>query len=202
MPGADFFARLGLFVRPNFLDAETCARLRAAATEARKVPGMVASEDAAYEVDVRTRRTDIADVSDETMELVATPLDALTPEIERHYSVDAEGRQRLQFLVYKEGDFFGAHTDRTESGKGASFSKRRLVSVVVFLNDQAEEPSPLTYGGGTLTFYGLLGGEKGEKVGLPLVGEEGLLVAFKSNITHAVTPVTRGERFTVVTWLV
>jgi SM-20-related protein len=74
--------------------------------------------------------------------------------------------------------------------------------VVVFLNDQAEEPSPLTYGGGTLTFYGLLGGEKGEKVGLPLVGEEGLLVAFKSNITHAVTPVTHGERFTVVTWLV
>jgi SM-20-related protein len=53
-----------------------------------------------------------------------------------------------------------------------------------------------------LTFYGLLGGEKGEKVGLPLVGEEGLLVAFKSNITHAVTPVTHGERFTVVTWLV
>jgi SM-20-related protein len=202
MPSADFLGRLGLFVRPGFLDAETCARLRAAANEAEKIPGTVGIEDAAYDVDVRTRRTDIADVSDETIELIAGPMDAITPGIAQHYSVQVEGRQPLQFLIYKEGDFFGAHTDRTESGKGASFSKRRLVSVVVFLNDQAEEPSPLTYGGGTLTFYGLLGGEKGEKVGLPLVGEEGLLVAFKSNITHAVTPVTRGERFTVVTWLV
>jgi SM-20-related protein len=202
MPNAEFFARLGLFVRPNFLDAETCARLRAAANEAEKVPGAVGSEDAAYEIDVRTRRTDIADVSDETMELIAGPVDAITPAIAQHYSVQVEGRQSLQFLVYNEGDFFGAHTDRTEFEGGAKFSKRRLVSVVVFLNDQAKEPSPLTYGGGTLTFYGLLGGEKGEKVGLPVVGEEGLLVAFKSNITHAVTPVTHGERFTVVTWLV
>jgi SM-20-related protein len=202
MPSADFFARLGLFVRPNFLDAETCARLRVAATEARKVPGAVGNQEAVYEVDVRKRRTDIADVSDETKELIAGPVDAITPAIAHHYSVKVEGRQSLQFLVYNEDDFFGAHTDRTESGKGAKFSKRRLVSVVVFLNDQAEEPSPLTYGGGTLTFYGLLGGEKGEKVGLPVVGKEGLLVAFKSNITHAVTPVTHGERFTVVTWLV
>ena len=202
MPSADFFARLGLFVRPNFLDAETCARLRAAATEARKVPGAVGSEEAVYEVDVRTRRTDIADVSDETMELVSGPLDAITPEIERHYSVEAQGRQRLQFLVYKEGDFFGAHTDRTESGKGAKFSKRRLVSVLIFLNDEAEEPATMKYGGGALTFDGLLGAGKSEKVGLPVVGEEGLLIAFRSEITHAVTPVTHGERYTVVTWLV
>jgi SM-20-related protein len=202
MPSADFFARLGLFVRPNFLDAETCARLRAAATEVRKVPATVTSEDAPYEVDVRTRRTEIADVSAETRELVATPLDALTPEIERHYSVQAEGQQRLQFLVYKEGDFFGAHTDRTDSDMGSELSRRRLVSVVIFLNDEAEEPAPMKYVGGTLTFYGLLGGRKGEKVGLPVVGEEGLLVAFKSDIKHAVTPVTHGERFTVVTWLV
>jgi SM-20-related protein len=202
MPSADFLGRLGLFVRPGFLDAETCARLRAAANEAEKIPGTVGIEDAAYDVDVRTRRTDIADVSDETMELVAGPVDAIFPEIAHHYSVEAEGRQGLQFLVYKEGDFFGAHTDRTDSDTGAGFSKRRLVSVLIFLNDEAEEPAPMKYGGGTLTFYGLLGGGKGEKVGLPVVGEEGLLVAFKSDVTHAVTPVTHGERYTVVTWLV
>jgi predicted 2-oxoglutarate/Fe(II)-dependent dioxygenase YbiX len=34
------------------------------------------------------------------------------------------------------------------------------------------------------------------------VGERGLLVAFDSGIAHSVTPVTHGERFTVVTWLV
>jgi SM-20-related protein len=201
MPAADFFARLGLFVRHNFLDAETCVRLRAAATEARKIPATVATEDALYEADVRTRRTGIADVSDETMELVAGPVDAIVPEIARHYSVEGEGRQPLQFLVYKEGDFFADHTDRTDSREGAKFSLRRLVSVVIFLNDEAEEPAPMKYGGGALTFYGLLGG-KGEKLGLPLVGEEGLLVAFKSDVRHAVTPITHGERFTVVTWLI
>jgi SM-20-related protein len=39
-------------------------------------------------------------------------------------------------------------------------------------------------------------------VGLPLVGEGGLLVAFESGTTHSVTPITHGERYTVVTWLV
>jgi predicted 2-oxoglutarate/Fe(II)-dependent dioxygenase YbiX len=40
----------------------------------------------------------------------------------------------------------------------------------------------------------------GENVGLPLAGEAGLLIAFPSHLVHSVSPVTAGERYTLVTW--
>jgi SM-20-related protein len=124
------------------------------------------------------------------------------PDIARHFEIQVEGRQSLQFLVYGKGDFFEPHRDRNDSEGAAAFSAKRRVSVVAFLNGESKEPRDGTYGGGSLTLYGLLGGERGEQVGLPLVGEDGLLVAFESGTTHSVTPVTHGERYTVVTWLV
>jgi predicted 2-oxoglutarate/Fe(II)-dependent dioxygenase YbiX len=57
------------------------------------------------------------------------------------------------------------------------------------------------YTGGSLTFYGLFDG-KGKNIGFPLIGQAGLLVAFRSVILHGVTSVTSGERFTVVSWFV
>jgi SM-20-related protein len=202
VPRAEFFSRVGLFTLQGFLDAKTCARLRAQAAGAKKVPGAVGSEGDEYRIDRASRRTGIADVPDSTQRVVAGRLSAVIPDIARHFGIEVEGRQSLQFLVYKKGDFFEAHRDRNESEGAASFSLRRLVSVVAFLNDESEEPREGSYGGGSLTFYGLLGGNRGKQVGLPLVGEAGLLVAFDSRTTHSITPITHGERYTVVTWLV
>jgi SM-20-related protein len=67
---------------------------------------------------------------------------------------------------------------------------------VLFLNGEGGADQPSSYGGGQLTFYGLMG----DRLGLPLAGRPGLLVAFRSDLVHAVTPVTRGERYTVVSW--
>jgi SM-20-related protein len=203
MPAAEFFTRLGLFVRRGFLDQDECGRLRAEAGAAERVPGAVGDQETAYEVDARRRSTDIAEVSSEAKALVDERLNALLPEIERHFDLQVEGRQSLQFLAYKEGDFFEAHRDRNDAGDAAAFAKDRQVSVAIFLNGEAEEPAAGSYGGGELTFYGLLGEDDDDRqVGLPLVGEEGLLVAFPSDLPHAGTPVTHGERYTVVTWLV
>jgi SM-20-related protein len=202
VPTAEFFNRVGLFTLRGFLDAKTCARLRAEAAGAKKVPGAVGSEGDEYRIDRASRRTGIADVPDSAQKVVAERLSAVIPDIARHFGIEVEGRQSLQFLVYKKGDFFEAHRDRNESEGAASFSLRRRVSVVAFLNDESDEPREGSYGGGSLTFYGLLGGNRGKQVGLPLVAEAGLLVAFDSRATHAVTPITHGERYTVVTWLV
>jgi SM-20-related protein len=202
MPAAEFLTRLGLFCVRDFLEAHTCARLRSEVRAAPRVPGAVGGESGDYQINRGARSTDIAEVSPEAEALVDARLDAATSDIERHFSVELEGRQRLQFLVYKPGDFFEAHHDRNPSPEAAEFSRQRRVSVVVFLNDEAREPGTDVYGGGALTFYGLLGGKGDKQVGLPIVGERGLLVAFDSGIAHSVTPVTHGERFTVVTWLV
>jgi SM-20-related protein len=202
VPTAEFFNRVGLFTVRGFLEPETCQSLRAEAAAAKKVPGAVGSEGDEYRIDRASRSTGIADVSGDAQGVVAKRLSAVIPDIARHFGVEVEGRQSLQFLVYGQGDFFEAHRDRNDSPGAAAFSARRRVSVVAFLNDESQEPREGVYGGGSLTFYGLLGGDRGKQVGLPLVGESGLLVAFDSNMTHSVTPITHGERYTVVTWLV
>jgi SM-20-related protein len=203
MPAAEFFDRLGLFVRRGFLDPGECARLRDQVRGAERIPGALGDDEKTYAVDVRRRSTDIAEVSEGAQELVDGKLAVLIPEIERHFEVEVEGRQSLQFLAYKAGDFFEAHKDRNEAPGVAEYAGGRQVSVAIFLPGQGDESAPGTYGGGELTFFGLLGEDDSDrKVGLPLVGEKGLLVAFLSDLPHAVTPVTHGERYTVVTWLV
>ena len=65
----------------------------------------------------------------------------------------------------------------------------------------ARPGDPAGYAGVTLTFFGLMDDDASEEsVGLPLAGEPGLLVAFPPSLIHSVTPVTAGERYTVVTW--
>ena len=107
--------------------------------------------------------------------------------------------QEPQFLVYREGDFFHRHRDSRRESDAAEFSKQRRVSVIVFLNGEDEVPGPDVYGGGSLTFYELMSGS-GVEYGIPLVGEPGLLVAFRPELLHEVTPVTHGERYTIVSW--
>jgi SM-20-related protein len=107
------------------------------------------------------------------------------------------GCQKAQFLVYREGDFFGTHRDTSADEDAADFVRERRISVVLFVNGMSEEPSPATFGGGALTFYDLM---ENIKVGLSVDAEPGLVVAFPSAQRHGVTPVLHGQRCTVVTW--
>jgi predicted 2-oxoglutarate/Fe(II)-dependent dioxygenase YbiX len=70
--------------------------------------------------------------------------------------------------------------------------------VVIFLNEQSDVPKKDAHGGGSLVFYDWRGGQgSGE---LPQARLAGTFVAFRSEITHEVTPVIDGERFTIVGW--
>jgi SM-20-related protein len=200
MPTADFFTRLGLFAEPAFLDAELCRRIRDEMTSASRAPATVREAGDAYGVDEDTRSTKLAHVARETASLVEERLLAVKPSLEGHFDVELQGVQKLGFLIYGEGDYFQRHVDRGAHEDDADFSKARRVSAVIFLNGGSPEPAPGAFGGGALTFYGLLGNGQGSGVGLPLTPEPGLLIAFASDVIHEVTPVTHGERYTVVTW--
>jgi SM-20-related protein len=123
---------------------------------------------------------------------------AAKPELERRFSATLGGCRPPQFLRYRTGDFFRAHSDGDGDGEAANQVARRQISVVVFLNDETTEPRPGCYVGGALTFYGLL--DAAPQLGLPVGGRAGRLVAFDATRLHAVTPVTHGERCTFVTW--
>jgi SM-20-related protein len=128
---------------------------------------------------------------------VAARLLALKPAAEKHFRLRLSGSRPPQFLVYRPGDFFRRHRDSSADPGAGEAATGRKVSAVAFLNGAEGEDG---YGGGALVFYGLLDDPRGEQVGFPLTPEAGLLVAFRSDVIHEVTPVTHGERCTVVSW--
>ena len=196
---AEFFTRFGLYAEREFLTPEECASLRDEMRAAPAAPATVAEgqQDA---VDEEHRRTKQADVSPTTAARVREKLLEEVHGLAKHFERGLVGVQAPQFLVYREGDFFRPHHDDSEKPDAPEFVRQRSVSAVVFLNG-ATPGEPAGYSGGALTFYGLMDdGVSGESVGLPLAGETGLLVAFPSQIVHSVSPVTAGERYTLVTW--
>jgi SM-20-related protein len=197
MPPAEFFASFGLFVERDFLDRAFCDELRAQIEAASGSPGKVLKEEESPVIDEDYRRTVTADVSDATRSLMQSRFEQLTPELARHFETELRECQTPALLRYREGDFFNVHSDNGHERVAA-----RRISAVAFLNDEREDPEPGSYSGGSLTFFGLMGGARGEKIGFPLAGEKGLLVAFPSDRFHSVTPVTRGERYSAVTWFV
>jgi SM-20-related protein len=200
MPPVSFFGSFGLLAVPTFLERDLCAEIRQEMATAGEVAATVRGADRSYAVDQQSRRTNWAEVSEETSSLVSERLMSLRKEVAEVFGVEVSDVQRPQFLRYREGDFFAAHQDRGSDRKGAEFAQQRQVSAVIFLNDETNEPRPDTYEGGALTLFGLLDSGDDRNVGLPVTGEAGALIGFPSEMLHEVTPITRGERFTVVSW--
>ena len=198
---AEFFARFGLYVERGFLDSADCRKLRTEMTSTSADAATVAVEGVEA-IDDAYRRTKQARVSQATQSSLEQHLTALMPALAGHFGLKLSGLQRPQFLIYREGDYFRPHPDNSDRPDAARYVRDRRVSAVLFLNDNSEgPPEPDCYTGGALAFYGLMDeADQGASVGLPLEGEEGMLIAFPSDLIHAVQPVTGGERYTSVAW--
>jgi SM-20-related protein len=160
-------------------------------------PSTVADE-ASDAIDQAYRKSVSAQVSEKTKSLVRTSLLKLLPTIASHFNIPLNGCQTPQFLRYRVGDYFRPHADHET--EAPDYVTQRRVSMVVFLNGEYAEPELNSFGGGRLTFFGPMGDSRADSLGFPLMGERGLLVAFRAGIVHSVTPVTHGERYTIVSW--
>jgi len=200
MPRADFFRHFGIYAAPGLLPPDACQRLVAELSAAPRSPAEVYKDNYAREVDERARRTVRVEAPAGVAASMKETLSGQRAAIEAVFPFALGECEEPEFLVYRAGDFFGPHLDGTRRGRISEHLKRRRVSVVLFLNGQREEPAQGSFGGGSLVFYGLFKDPRAAQVGLPLAPEAGLLVAFPSDLLHEVTPVTHGERHTVVTW--
>ena len=198
---AGFFARFGLFVLERFLDESSCARLRREMQSSSLSPASV-GHGAGEVIDEDARAAKWARVSAESRSWVRQRLLELKPRLEYHFGMALKDCQAPQFLVYRVGGFYVAHSDVAEEFNEPKRSHERRVSVVLFLNGQSEEGEPESYRGGALTFSGLIDDPRLQPYVYPLLGETGLLIAFRSNVIHGVTPVVGGERFTIASWFV
>jgi SM-20-related protein len=177
----------------DFLDRETLDLLAAELRES----AAAASTVLAGGVHSTVRRSKRVSVSPETLASVRSRLMARKDELEARFGVSLSECEDPQFLRYEEGDFFVPHQDGN-TPMVYDDSRFRRVSAVVFVTPRGDEPAPGTYGGGELVFHGHYTTAPNLRVSAD--AEPGTLVAFRSETTHEVTPVTHGERYTVVTW--
>jgi SM-20-related protein len=197
MPPPSFFRNLGLIIRPDFFDPSTCDQIRTemCAGDSKKVLIYRGSSGDGI-LDEGMRKSLSVRVEKSTELMVKEQLRALKPGMEEHFKIALDDCEWPTFLSYGEGEFFKPHLDATDHPDIAT----REVSLVIFLNAQSNEPAPSCYGGGRLSFYGLLKGPKWEDCAFSLDAEPGMLVAFRSDIVHEVLPVTFGQRFTVISF--
>ncbi len=189
----------GIFLKKDFLDAELCRGVRLEMSSAGGGPSTVVKSDELL-LDEKYRRTVTKNVSDGTRALLTEKLSGAKADLEAYFGVELTHPQEPQFLFYREGDFFQVHTDRGTDPKNPEAVRERKVSTIVFLNDETDEPGVDTYTGGSLIIYGILKDPRFESRGFKVPGAAGMLLAFRSDLFHEVTPVTRGSRYTVVTW--
>lgn len=192
--------RFDLYLRRGFLDEETCDRLAAEVRAAWGGPATVYREGASSPVDESLRKTTRHMLSEETTEAVRQLLLERLTEVADHFRLDLHDCEAPQFLRYEVGDYFVPHQDGSSEQLEFDHLRVRRVSVVVFLSRQTSEPETDAYGGGSLVFYEPEADPRRKELGCPLAGERGLLVAFRSETTHEVTPVTHGERLSIVCW--
>ncbi len=182
-----------LFLLRNFLDAETCAQLRAELTTAPTTQAPVYIQGTEGVVHETVRKTTSVHPADETFNDVHARLLQQMPALEQHFGEALHDCERPQFLRYEKGDFFVRHQDGNTRQLDFDHLRVRRISIVVFLNGFSVEPQEGSYSGGVLSFY-----DQERTFGLE--GETGLLVAFTAETFHEVLPVTNGERFTIISW--
>lgn len=183
-----------VYINRNFFDADACRELIA---EMRRSPATAALTygKGGAAVDETVRRASRVAPSEQTVAYVSQRLEQLRAQLGRHFGIDLTNCEEPQFLRYRVGDFFVAHQDGNTGLIQLDTDRTRRISVSIFLNHQSVEPKPETYGGGSLVFSDWRNSARHE-----VAGEAGMLVAFRSETTHEVLPVTHGERYAIVSW--
>ncbi len=182
----------GLFVVRQFFDLITCDQIVAEMKTVQGSAATVYGTTISGAIDESMRKTFRVRPSPETVADVTRRLLQRKEDVEKHFNVVLNECEEPQFLRYREGDFFVAHQDGN-TGVLRLDTESRLISTIIFLSRESDSPEPNTHCGGSLVFSDL-------RSRFPLRAEPGTLVAFRSETTHEVTPVTHGERFSIASW--
>lgn len=198
MPTSDQAAQFHLFLQPEFFDAETCARILAEARSAPTTQAPVYIEGSSNPIHETVRKTTSLHLSAETISWVQQRLLQQRSSLEHHFKLSLTDCEKPQFLAYRPGDFFVPHRDGNTDQLEFDHLRIRKISIVIFLNRASTELEAGTFRGGALAFC--RDGPPSAPLTFPVWGETGLLIAFTADTLHEVTPVTGGERFTIISW--
>jgi SM-20-related protein len=193
MPKSDLFRRLGVFALDNFIDPDFCSVIQLEMRMSKNHETAKVSREGTNRVDEAIRRTKLVSVSTEITQVISQRLMQIEPGLENHFGVRLANPEDLNFLAYNRGDFFKLHTDCDTSENAHSCIQKRKISIVLFLNGESTTSTSDSYEGGSLILYGLIEQPQWANYGFSIRGQAGLLIAFRSDIFHEVTPVTQGR---------
>lgn len=190
-------SQFNLFLLRNFLDTKTCHDLIEEMRSApiTQAPVYIAGSEGVIHEDVR--KTTSWHPSEDTITQLQNLMFAQKAALEAHFGFSLTDCERPQFLRYQPGDFFVRHQDGNTETLEFDHLRIRKISLIAFLNNHAAEPKENCYSGGALSFYD---NKDPAAESFPLLGETGLLVAFRADTYHEVLPVTSGDRFTIISW--
>jgi predicted 2-oxoglutarate/Fe(II)-dependent dioxygenase YbiX len=177
----------------TFLDADLCARIRAAMDRGATEPAEVLGVEFGHEPHVR--RASTVNVEAETLKLVEKRLDDLRTQLSDRYATRLGAREGASFLRYGEGGFYRPHRDRGVVASWPAAAHRRI-ALVLFLNSARRVDESGVFDGGSLLVFS----DEPDEPAVEIHPRAGLLVAFPATHLHEVTTVERGVRDTVVDW--
>jgi SM-20-related protein len=194
----DTAAAFNLFVVDGFLSAQRCEEIIHSLAVAQATAAPVYGTGDSGSIDERVRKVTQISPSPDISSLIAHGLTELMEVVARHFDLPLSRYEEPQFLRYRPGDFFVAHQDGNTGMLRSEREQFRKVSLVIFLNRQSEHPESGSYCGGSLLFSDWHPARRPQQYALR--GKAGMLVAFPSETTHEVVPVTHGERYSIVSW--
>jgi predicted 2-oxoglutarate/Fe(II)-dependent dioxygenase YbiX len=200
MPPIEFFESVGCYGVPQFFDAEACRAVVDEMLTAKAAEGEVVRvqpDGLVAQLAADRRKVRDVEVSTATVQRFVERVREVRADIGSRYETELKRFEHPQFLTYREGDFFAAHTDGdTDRPNVPDHIRQRRITMILFLNEGE-------YTGGKLILYGAFGGDDaGPSVGLPVDARPGDLITFPSRMLHEVQPVTSGLRHTAVSWFV
>jgi len=190
--------RYGLLLTPNFLADAMCQKIIAATHVSDAQAATIYGYGESAHVSNGIRKATRLQLPPATTAFVTNRLLEHKRTIEQHFSLSLNDCEDPQFLRYEVGDFFVAHQDGNTGLLKLTSDAERKVSIVIFLNAQSEETDAGTYSGGSLKFSDYAAQAPYDAFELPV--SPGMSVAFRSELTHEVTSVTRGQRYSIVSW--
>ena len=193
---ADLLREIGTLALPDLLDERALGTIRAGLeADAGESTKPYAAETMARQLDPEFAKSRTSWGTPEMRQLVAAAIELHLGALEGFWRRQLELNPELHFLTYDVGDYIRPHKDvirptvdtGSPSVEPLQKIRERLVVFTIFLNDDFE------------------GGEFALLPGFPrpplvVRASPGTMVAFPSDLAHAVRTVTAGTRHSVTGW--
>lgn len=184
------------WVFPNLLSDADCDRVIEHGLALTAEDGKLRASDEA-----ELRRTRVAWIREDWVYDLVEPF-VYKANDSAGWNFDVERMQSLQFGSYPVGGHYGWHFDMT----GRTYSEKDNVAPVFHgllrkVSFSVQLCDPATFDGGHLEIEWGLPNAKNRVESPDPARTRGTLVVFPSFLPHRVTPVTRGERHSLVGWV-